>query len=126
MIKISLEVMLRAVALLLAAFLIYHLALKLLGGSLGIEGIMFSLLTILGTLTFNNSKGLGRLEGKFDQFEKSFRALAYDFKTLSAEVKAISAEVSTMSTGFKAMSEEFRGFRSEFKGHNHKGGKVVF
>ncbi len=87
MVKIKLDTIIKGVFLALAAFLTYHIILKLLGGSLGKDDIMLSILVVIFTLTANNSISIARIEGKFDQFEKSFRALAVDFKALVAEVR---------------------------------------
>lgn len=98
MIRINLDVIIRVVIIVLSAFIAYHLILKLLGGSLEKEDFILSFIIVMISINGSSARRLGRLEGKFEQFEKSFRALAYDFKS----------------------------FREEFRNHNHKGGKVVF
>ncbi len=87
MVQVKLDAITKGVFLAFAAFLIYHILLKILGGSLGKDDMMLSILVVVFTLTANNSISIARIEGKIDQFEKSFRALAIDFKALVDEFR---------------------------------------
>lgn len=91
--------------ILLSGFLIYQLGRNVLGGSWH-DGTLRdgALIAIIGWMMWTTSR-VSNLSGKFEQFEKSFRAMATDFK---------------------AMASEFREFREEFRSHSHKGGKIVF
>ncbi|MBI3052116.1 hypothetical protein HYY74_06725 [Candidatus Woesearchaeota archaeon] len=83
MIRITPDRLIKAIIIFFAAFLIYNVILKLLGGSLTNDQILFSFLIAGLSILYNNSKGLARLEAKFDMLEKSFRMLADDFRNHS-------------------------------------------
>lgn len=85
-----------------AGFLVFHIALKLLGGSLAKEDIMFSLLIVSIILSVNANVSIARLEGRMDEFARSFRALADDFKAFRQE-----------------MREEFAKLKEEMRSHSH-------
>ncbi len=79
-IKISFSGLLKVILLVLGLFLIYHFALKLLGGSLGKEDLIIAMLSAVIIHQFYLTKKLAYLEGEFSQFKRTLNSLAADFK----------------------------------------------
>lgn len=77
---ISFDLILKTIMIALGLFIIYHLTLKILGGSFTTETIAGIVLTALFAQNYGMSKDLARLKGEFSQFKRSFNALASDFK----------------------------------------------
>ena len=79
-IVVSFDLVLKIIMAALGLFLIYHITLKILGGSLTTETIAEIILTALFVQQYAMAKDLARLKGEFSWFKKSFSALASDFK----------------------------------------------
>ncbi|MBI3052076.1 hypothetical protein HYY74_06520 [Candidatus Woesearchaeota archaeon] len=79
-IELSINNLLRLALACLGIFLIYHVILKILGGSLGTE--QFILLLLSGVLAhlYYLTKEIYYLKGEFAQFKKVLNSLAADFK----------------------------------------------
>ncbi|MBI2142040.1 hypothetical protein HYU15_00945 [Candidatus Woesearchaeota archaeon] len=71
---------LRAISAALGLFLIYQIALKIMGGSLTLDAINTILLSIIIVHLFFLTRQVSYLQGEFSWFKKSFNALASDFK----------------------------------------------
>lgn len=79
-IKISFSGILEIALIILGLFLIYHLTLKLIGGSLGKEDLIIAMLSAVIVHQFYLTKKLSYIEGEFSQFKRTLNSLAADFK----------------------------------------------
>ncbi len=89
--------MLGIIIILLSAFLIYQILLKIFGGSLTAYELAGGLLVGIAGYCFRISNKVSKIEGKFEQFEKRFTSQEENFRDkferLMDELKEIKKEL---------------------------------